>query len=132
MRRQGSGSFRARVDSNTSAKGGTAVPRGRPLLTVSQAAVLLGSDRSTLYKAIGENRFPLPVVRLNRQILIPRAALERFIGGAVAYDAEEGMSEGEDFCPTCGSPLASSAPTPASIRPTCLAARRSSSGIASV
>jgi len=29
---------------------------------VSQAAVLLDCDRSTLYKAIDADRFPLPVV----------------------------------------------------------------------
>ena len=46
-----------------------------PLLTVSQVAVLLGCDRSTLYRAIVAERFPLPVVRLNRRILVPRVAV---------------------------------------------------------
>jgi len=115
-----------------SAGGLSGFVRGKPLLTVSQAAVLLGSDRSTLYKAIGENRFPLPVVRLNRQILIPRAALERLINGLVDYDAEEDICKGGCCCPTCGTSLSSSSSSFSRTRATCSAARRSSSRIPSV
>ena len=103
----------------------------KPLLTVSQAAVLLGSDRSTLYKAIGDDRFPLPVVRLNRRILIPRVAVERLLGGLVDYEAPVEISE-VGRCPACGVPLDSTSRSLFRTRPTCSAARRSSSASPSV
>jgi excisionase family DNA binding protein len=117
--------------SKISAKARSGSIHGRPLLTVTQAAVLLGTDRSTLYKAIGDNRFPLPVIRLNRQILIPRAALDRLISGELDYDAGGAASEG-DRCPTCGTSIEPSAAPPLSTIPTWSAARRSSSAMASV
>lgn len=100
-------------------------------MTVSEAAVLLGSDRSTLYKAIGDDRFPLPVVRLNRQILIPRSALERLLDGQIGYDLEERSSEA-DYCPNCGTSIESLPSSASRSRATCSAARRSSSAIPSV
>ena len=103
----------------------------KPLLTVSQAAVLLGSDRSTLYKAIADDRFPLPVVRPNRQILIPRVAVERLLGGLFDQEAAVGTSEGV-CCPSCGAWLDSRSPSLSRTRPTCSAARRSSAAMPSV
>ncbi len=104
----------------------------KPLLTVSQAAVLLGSDRSTLNKAIGDDRFPLPVVRLNRQILIPRVAVEHLLGGLVDQEAEAGTSGASSCCPSCGASLDSRSPSLSRTRPTCSAARRSSAAMPSV
>lgn len=104
----------------------------KPLLTVSRAAVLLGGDRSTLYKAIGDDRFPLPVVRLNRQILIPRVGVERLLGGLVDQQAEAGTSGASSCCPSCGVSLDSRSPASSRTRPTCSAARRSSSAMPSV
>ena len=104
----------------------------KPLLTVSQAAVLLGSDRSTLYKAIADDRFPLPVVRLNRQILIPRVAVERLLGGLFDQEAAVGTSSASSCCPSCGASVEPPSSSLSRTRPTCSAARRSSSAMPSV
>ena len=104
----------------------------RPLLTVSQTAVLLGCDRSTLYKAIGTDRFPLPVVRLNRRILIPRVAVERLLDNRDGYRAPEESAAVGIYCPTCGTATPRSSVVASKTRATCSAARRSSVGIPSV
>ena len=103
----------------------------RPLLTVSQAAVLPDCDRSTLYKAIDADRFPLPVVRLNRRILIPRVAVERLLGNTDGYRSPEESAAGT-CCPTCGAGTRPSSAVPSRIRATCSVARRSSVAIPSV
>jgi excisionase family DNA binding protein len=38
--------------------------RHKPLLTVEEAAVLLGRSRSSLYRAIDRGDLPLPVYRM--------------------------------------------------------------------
>jgi hypothetical protein len=38
-------------------------------------------DRSTGYRAIRNDTFPVMVIRVGRLIRIPTAALERFLGG---------------------------------------------------
>ena len=98
-----------------------------PLLTVSQVAVLLGCDRSTLYRAIVADRFPLPVVRLNRRILVPRVAVERLLG---RREGDEPHAIGP-YCPVCGA-APSSTVVPSRTRATCSAARRSSVAMPSV
>ena len=104
----------------------------RPLLTVSQAAVLLDCDRSTLYKAIDADRFPLPVVRLNRRILIPRVAVERLLGSSDGYRSPGESAAAGTCCPTCGAGTGPSPAVPSRTRATCSAARRSSVAIPSV
>ena len=54
---------------------------GRPLLSVDEAAVLLGCNRSSVYRSIGRGDFPLPVFRLNGRYRITRASVERLIAG---------------------------------------------------
>ncbi len=73
---------------------------GKPLLSVAEVAVIIGRDRSTLYDAINEGTFPLPIVRLRRQIFVPRAAVDRLLAG---YPAELGS---ESACPNCGCSVA--------------------------
>lgn len=103
----------------------------KALLSVEEAAVLLGVDRATCYRAIRRQTFPLPVVRLGGRIRIPRRAVERLLDGAdPAKDANQ-TQLASDRCPTCGSPSTPSSP-PSSRRPTCSAARRSSSATTSV
>lgn len=94
-----------------------------PLLSVEQAARYLGASRSTIYRSIERGDFPLPTVRLNGRLRIPRRAVERLVAGESLVD----------------SPLAGPVETqPRHARglsrtlPTCSAARRSSSPIASV
>jgi excisionase family DNA binding protein len=49
----------------------------RQTLTVEEAARVLGISRSSAYEAV--RRGELPVVKLGRRYLLPKAALERFL-----------------------------------------------------
>jgi excisionase family DNA binding protein len=53
----------------------------RPLLSVEDAAVLLGETRSTLYRAIKAGTLPLPVLQIGARMRIPRKAVEQLIEG---------------------------------------------------
>ena len=109
---------------------GTAVRPTNPLLTISEVADLIGVHRSTLYRTIGRASLPLPVVRVGATMRVPRAAVERMLSGDVtsrellrppvpATPADR--NEAASYCSACGSAF------PASSRPMCSAARRSSS-----
>jgi excisionase family DNA binding protein len=52
----------------------------RQTLTVEEAAALLGIGRTSAYQAVASGQ--LPVVRIGRRLLVPRAALERLLDGA--------------------------------------------------
>ena len=52
----------------------------RPTLTVEEAAALLGIGRNTAYQAAANGE--LPVIRIGRRLLIPRAALDRLLAEA--------------------------------------------------
>lgn len=56
-------------------------PPGRPLLSVEETAVLLGEDRTTIYRSIKRGDFPLPVLRINGRMRIPWRAVERLLEG---------------------------------------------------
>jgi excisionase family DNA binding protein len=47
--------------------------------TVTQCAELLGIGRNSAYEAV--NRGEIPVIRIGKRILVPRAALERLLAG---------------------------------------------------
>ena len=49
----------------------------RLVLTVTEAAQLLKIGRSCAYEAVRNGQ--LPVIRMGRRILVPRAALERLL-----------------------------------------------------
>ena len=53
----------------------------KPLLSVAEAAVLLGETRSTLYRAVKAGTLPLPMLRIGSRIRIPRMAVENLIAG---------------------------------------------------
>jgi excisionase family DNA binding protein len=53
----------------------------KPLLSVEEAAILLGETRSTVYRAIKAGDFPLPIFRIGRRIRIPRRSVERLLAG---------------------------------------------------
>jgi excisionase family DNA binding protein len=53
----------------------------KPLLSVEEAAILLGETRSTLYRAIKAGNFPVPVHRVGCRIRIPRRSVERSLDG---------------------------------------------------
>lgn len=101
----------------------------KPLLSVDEAAILLGETRSTLYRAIKANTLPLPVYVIGRRLRIPRRAVERLVGGMPLSDGTDTTTQ-EDAPPRTRSDCRS-CPW-ARRRATCSAARRSSSGTASV
>ena len=103
------------------------------LLSVEEAAVLLEIDRATCYRAIRNQTFPIPVVRLGGRIRIPRRAVERLLDGAdPAGGGPARQLTSADACPICGSPAPTTGSAPSRSRPICSAARRSSSAITSV
>jgi excisionase family DNA binding protein len=53
----------------------------KPLLSVEEAAVLLGETRSTLYRALAAGTLPLPVYVIGARRRIPRRAVERLVAG---------------------------------------------------
>lgn len=109
--------------------------RGSAFLSVDETASLLGVSRATLYRSIQRGDFPLPVVTLNARLRVPRRSVDRLLdgldpaGSAAPTDSDgQPPAPGGRACPACGSPLSS----PASRRPMCSAARRSSSSMPSV
>ena len=84
----------------------------KPLLSVSEAALLLGMDRSTLYRAIRNGDVEdLPTARVGRRMRIPRRAVERLVAGQVgdsAMKASVPIVPIMGRCPTCGSNTMSS------------------------
>ena len=61
----------------------------KPLLSVEEAAVLLGETRSTLYRAIKAGDFPLPIFKIGRRFRIPRRSVERLLAGLPLTPREE-------------------------------------------
>ena len=51
----------------------------RQTLTVEEAAAVLGIGRNSAYQAVASGQ--LPVIRIGRRLLVPRAALERLLIG---------------------------------------------------
>jgi predicted DNA-binding transcriptional regulator AlpA len=44
----------------------------KPLLSVTEVAILLGEERSTVYRSIQRGGFPLPVITINGQMRVAR------------------------------------------------------------
>src|ERR1035438_6035687 len=66
----------------------------KPLLSVDDAAVLLGQSRSSIYRAIGRGDLPVPVFTINGRIRIARRSVERLLAGELPLTArEEGVDE---------------------------------------
>ena len=61
----------------------------KPLLSVEEAAVLLGETRSTLYRSIKAGTFPLPIFRIGQRIRIPRRSIERLLAGLPLIPPED-------------------------------------------
>jgi excisionase family DNA binding protein len=53
----------------------------KPLVSVEEAAQLLGQSRSSLYRAISHGNLPLPVFNIGGRYRISRVAVERLIDG---------------------------------------------------
>lgn len=61
----------------------------RPLLTISEAAQLLGISRAMAYKWAAEGVLPGVMTALPGQIRVNRAALQRFIDGDLGVTVGE-------------------------------------------
>jgi excisionase family DNA binding protein len=59
--------------------GETGAMTERATITISEAAQVLGIGRTAAYEAA--RRGELPVLRLGRRLLVPRARLEDLLGG---------------------------------------------------
>lgn len=67
--------------------GGTS-KRGAQCVSAEEAFRLLGIDRTTGYRAIKDNTFPLPVIHVGRLLKVPTAALHRLLDPENAYDVD--------------------------------------------
>ena len=56
----------------------------KPLLSIEEAAEMLGIHRCTLHRSIERGDFPLPLFQINARWLVPRKAVEALIDGATA------------------------------------------------
>lgn len=66
-------------------------PAAGDLLSVEQAAALLGVTRDTIYRAIKAKRLPLPVYVIGKRMRIPRAAVDRLLAG-IAPEMTDGQA----------------------------------------
>ena len=84
----------------------------KPLLSVDDAAVLLGQSRSSIYRAIGRGDLPVPVFTINGRIRIARHVVERLPAGELPLTAreEEVVEAGEQSGGSSGSPGRSPSP----------------------
>ena len=53
---------------------------GPQTYSVEEAAAHLGIGRTLAYELIRRAEFPIPVIRLGRRIVVPRAALDALLG----------------------------------------------------
>lgn len=60
--------------------GARPVVRRKTTYSVTEAAELLGVHRETAYLQIAAGTFPVPVIRVGRQMKIPRAILDGLLG----------------------------------------------------
>lgn len=74
------GSSRSVVAGSPTATGAVAPVEDRLVFTVEEAAQLLGISRSFAYEAV--QRGDIPSMRIGRRILVPKAALVRFLEAA--------------------------------------------------
>ena len=57
------------------------VPTDQAVISAEAAFEYLGIDRTTGYRAIKDDRFPIPVIRVGRLIKVPTAPLARMLAG---------------------------------------------------
>ena len=49
--------------------------------TVDEAAQLLGIGRTLAYEQAAADNFPVPVIKIGKRLLVPRAPLDRLLAG---------------------------------------------------
>lgn len=67
-------------------------PGSRALLSVEQAATLLGVTRDTVYRAIKAKTLPVPVYVIGKRMRIPRRAVERLLEGDARVPNEDPLA----------------------------------------
>jgi excisionase family DNA binding protein len=96
------------------------MPNPKPLLSVDEAAILLGASRASLYRSIERGDLPLPVFKINGRLRIARRAVERLLDGEPPLHHEEGAvkggAAGEHSEPTLDGPAPSPHAQPQSKR----------------
>ena len=55
----------------------------RGTVDVAEAAAALGIHKLTAYDSIRRGDFPVPVIKIGRRLVVPKAALERLLAGDV-------------------------------------------------
>jgi len=60
--------------------------QGTAVLSVEQAAKVVGVGRNTAYKMVNEG--VLPALRLGRRLVVPKPALERLLNDPAAFTRE--------------------------------------------
>jgi len=56
----------------------------KPLLSLDEAAILLSIGRATIYRSVKRGDLPVPVIRINGRMRIPRLAVERLLAGDIS------------------------------------------------
>lgn len=56
-------------------------------LSLAEAADLLGISRNTAYALVKSNEFPVPVLRVGKQLKVSRQAVEDFVNGVSQHAA---------------------------------------------
>ena len=69
------------------------------MVSVEEAAVLLGQSKSSLYRAIARGELPFPVIKIGGRHRISRRAIERVIDGepGVPVGQPRGATGPSDF-----------------------------------
>jgi excisionase family DNA binding protein len=61
------------------------MPNERQTLKIEEAAKILGISRNTAYEAVKSGQ--VPIIKIGRRLLVPRAALERMLETAAPVAA---------------------------------------------
>lgn len=67
-------------------------PSNRETASITEVAHRFGIARSTAYELAASGRLPVPVIRLGRRMVVPRAALDRLL----ALDRDPIPSNGDE------------------------------------
>jgi excisionase family DNA binding protein len=74
----------ARADGPVNTKGQGMAREGTLTVSIEEAGAALGIGRQLAYRLARENALPVPVLRVGRRLLVPRAALMRLLEGVGA------------------------------------------------
>ena len=62
----------------------------RSTVNIDEAAQTLGVSRLTLYSAIRNGESPVPVIKIGKRLVVPKAALAKLLSGEDASGSVEG------------------------------------------